>query len=53
MKFDVIETQNDSNIRLIPTPTQQKIMDKLNNIILQQNSTNFDADDDDDDDVNY
>ena len=52
MKFDVIETQNDSNIRLTPTPTQQKIIDKLNNIILQQNSTNFDADGDDDDDEN-
>ena len=31
-KFDVIETQNGSNIQLSPTPTQQIIIDKLNNL---------------------
>ena len=28
-KFDVIETQNGANIRLTPTPSQQKIIDRL------------------------
>ena len=36
-KFDVIETQNGSNIRLNPTPSQQIIKDKLNNLVQQQN----------------
>ena len=36
-KFDIIETQNGSNINLTPTPTQQMIIDKLNNLIQQQN----------------
>ena len=36
-KFDVVETQNGSNIKLSPTPTQQIIIDKLNNLIQQQN----------------
>ena len=28
-KFDVIETQNGANISLTPTPSQQKIIDRL------------------------
>ena len=36
-KFDIIENQNGSNIKLTPTPTQQIIIDKLNNLIQQQN----------------
>ena len=37
LKFDVIETQNGSDIQLTPTPTQQIIIDKLNGLIQQQN----------------
>ena len=36
-KFDVIETQNGSDIKLTPTPAQQIIIDKLNSLIQQQN----------------
>ena len=39
-KFDVIETQNGSNIKLTPTPSQQKIIDRLNTLIQQKNYTN-------------
>ena len=35
-KFDIIETQKGSNKKLTPTPTQI-IIDKLNNLIQQQN----------------
>ena len=45
-KFDVIENQNGSNIKLTPTPTQQIIIDKLNNLIQQQNFTTDDKDHD-------
>ena len=47
MKFDILETQNGANIKLTPTPTQQIIIDKLNNLLIQQNSTTrFDHDED-------
>ena len=42
----MIETQNDSNIKLTPTPTQQIIMDKLNNLIQQQNLSTDEKDHD-------
>ena len=45
-KFDVIETQNGSDIKLTPTPTQQIIIDKLNNLIQQQNFRLDDKDND-------
>ena len=45
-KFDVTETQNGSDIRLTPTPTQQIIIDKLNNLIRQQNFKTNDKDHD-------
>ena len=38
-KFDVIETQNGANISLTPTPSQQKIIDRLKNLIQQKDST--------------
>ena len=41
MKFDVIETENGANIKLTPTPSQQKIIDKLNTLIQQQNYSNM------------
>ena len=50
IKFDVVETQNQSHIKLSPSPTQQIIIDKLNNIISQQNSTALNEDEDDDED---
>ena len=37
-KFDVIETENGSNIKLTPTPSQQAIMNKLNNLITDANT---------------
>ena len=46
LKFDVLETQNGSNIRLTATPTQQIIIDKLNNLIQQQNLRPDDKDHD-------
>ena len=46
-KFDVVETQNGSNIRLKPTPTQQIIIDKLNNLLQQQNINTTDDKDHD------
>ena len=45
-KFDVIETQNGANIRLAPTPSQKIIIDKLNNLIQQQNFNTYDKDHD-------
>ena len=45
-KFDVIETQNGSDIKLTPTPTQQIIIDKLNNLIQQQNFSTKEKDND-------
>ena len=45
-KFDVVETQNGSDIKLTPTPTQQKIIDKLNNLIQHQNSATNEKDHD-------
>ena len=42
----MIETQNGANIRLTPTPSQQKIIDRLKNLIQQKNS-NHDHDDQD------
>ena len=45
-KFDVIETQNGSDIQLSPTPTQQIIIDKLNNLIQRQNFNQEDKDND-------
>ena len=33
LKYDVIETRNGANIQLTPTPNQQVIIDKLNNLI--------------------
>ena len=39
-KFDVIETQNNSNIKLNPTAAQQKIIDKLNALLEQNNYNN-------------
>ena len=50
MKFDVLETQNGANIKLTPSPTQQIIIDKLNNLLLQQNSTTQHDEDEDDND---
>ena len=38
-KFDVIETQNGANISLTPTPSQQKIIDRLKNLLQQKDST--------------
>ena len=46
-KFDVIETRNGSNVKLTPTPSQQVIIDKLNNLITQAN-TRIICDEDDD-----
>ena len=37
-KFDVIETLDGSNIKLTPTPDQQVIIDKLNNLITEANT---------------
>ena len=37
-KFDVIETRNGSNIKLTPTASQQKIIDKLNGLITEANT---------------
>ena len=45
-KFDVIETQNGSNLKLTPTPAQQIIIDKLNNLIQQQNQNSYEKDHD-------
>jgi hypothetical protein len=45
-KFDIIETQNGSNIKLTHTPSQQIIIDKLNNLIQQQNFNTDDKDHD-------
>ena len=45
-KFDVIETQNGSNINLSPTPTQKIIIDKLNDLIQQQNKSTVEKDHD-------
>ena len=36
LKFDVIETENGSDIKLTPTPTQKIIIDKLNSLMQQQ-----------------
>ena len=38
LKYDVIETRNGANIKLTPTPNQQVIIDKLNNLITQTNT---------------
>ena len=35
-KFDVIETQDGANIRLTPTPSQQKIINRLKNLVQQK-----------------
>ena len=35
LKYDVMETRNGANIQLTPTPNQQVIIDKLNNLITQ------------------
>ena len=46
-KFDVIETQNGASIRLTPTPAQEKIINRLKNLIYQKHSQpDFDCDDD-------
>ena len=45
-KFDVIETQNGSDIKLTPTPTQKIIIDKLNNLMQQQNFSSDEKDND-------
>ena len=45
-KFDVIETQNGSEIKLTSSPSQQIIIDKLNNLIQQQNFSTDDKDHD-------
>ena len=45
-KFDVIETQNGSEIKLAPTPSQQVIINKLNDLIQQQNFNKEDKDND-------
>ena len=37
-KFDVLETQNGANIRLTPTPSQLKIIQRLKNLIHQKDS---------------
>ena len=46
IKFDVTETQNGSNIRLTPTPSQQIIIDKLDNLVQQHNANREDKDHD-------
>ena len=47
IKFDVLETQNGANIRLTPTPSQQRIIDRLKNLIQQQdNAHDHDKDND-------
>ena len=46
-KFDVIETQNGASIRLTPTPAQEKIINRLKNLIYQKHAQpDFDCDDD-------
>ena len=52
LKFDVIETQEGSNIRLNPTTAQQKIIDRINNLIIQRNNT-YINNSEYDDDVDY
>ena len=45
LKFDVTGSENGANISLKPTPNQQKIIDRLKNLIQQQGST-YDKDND-------
>ena len=53
-KFDVIETQNGANIKLTPSPSQQKIIERLKNLIQQKNSvTNHQEDNENDRDNDY
>ena len=47
-KFDVLETQNGANIRLTPTPSQLKIIQRLKNLIHQKDSIPSHDDDTDD-----
>ena len=42
LKFDIVESENDINIRLKPSLTQQVIIDKLNSLIDQNNNCNND-----------
>ena len=53
IKFDVIETRNGSNVKLTPTPSQQIIIDKLNNLITQTNTRIIYDDEDDYDEPNF
>ena len=44
-KFDVLENQNGANIKLTPTPSQLKIIQRLKNLINQKDSINSHDDD--------
>ena len=44
LKLDILESVNDSNIQLKPSPSQQLIIDKLNSLIAQNNNDKDDSD---------